>query len=95
MLLQEEKKIEKIEICGDLKFIQIKKVSCIKKGNRVIGTLEPEHYIITPNSDISGESEEIQALCNLIHTNEVKKLYKQSKDKFIEYYKIKTVINAT
>ena len=95
MLLQEEKKIEKIEIYGDLKFIQVKEVSCIKKGDRVVGTMEPKHYIITPNSDIGGESEEIQALCNLIHTSEVKKLYKQSKDKFIEYYKMKTVIDAT
>lgn len=74
MSLTEEKVQDKIEIVSDYKFVQVRNVTIVKRdGIEIARNLS--RYIITPADDISGESEEVQVICNAAHTDAVKASY--------------------
>ena len=70
-MLTEETVQDKIEIVGEYKKISVRTATIIKRDGVEISRSFHRH-VITPNSDISGESAEVQAICAAVHTQEVK-----------------------
>ena len=74
MALSEETVQDKIEIVGDFKHIQVRTATVIKRDDVEISRSFSRH-VLAPDADITGESAEVQAICNAVHTDEVKAAY--------------------
>ena len=74
MALTEETIQDKIEIVSEHKFVQVRTATVIKKDGTEISRGYHRH-VVAPNDDISGESAEVQAICNAVHTDAVKAAY--------------------
>ena len=74
MALTEQTVQDKIEIVGDFKHIQVRTATVIKRDDVEISRSFSRH-VVAPNDDISGESPEVQAICNAVHTQAVKDAY--------------------
>ena len=68
-----EKTIEqdKVEVVGQYKAIQIREASVIKEDGTEL-TRSFHRYVLHPDSDISGETAEVKAICNAVWTDDVK-----------------------
>ena len=71
MGLTEETVQDKIEIVGKYNQISVRTATIIKRDGAEISRSLHRH-VITPNSDISGESAEVQAIAEIVHTQEIK-----------------------
>ena len=76
MALTEEIIQDKIEVVGDYKMVQVRTATVIKKDGVEISRSFYRH-MVAPNADISGESAEVKAICNAVHTDEVKTAYEK------------------
>jgi hypothetical protein len=74
MALTEETVQDKIEIVGDYKHIQVRTATVIKRDDVEISRSFSRH-VVSPLDDVSGESDEVQAIAAAVHTNEVKAAY--------------------
>ena len=74
MALTEETVQDKIEIVGDFKHVQVRTAVVIKRDGVEISRSFSRH-VVAPGDDISGESAEVQASCNAVHTQAVKDAY--------------------
>jgi phage host-nuclease inhibitor protein Gam len=74
MALTEETVQDKIEVVGDYKHVQVRTATIIKKDGTEISRSFHRH-VVAPNADISGESTEVQAICNAVHTDAIKTAY--------------------
>ena len=74
MALTEETVQDKIEIVGDFKHIQVRSAVVIKRDGTEISRSFSRH-VVAPDADITGESAEVQAICNAVHTQAVKDAY--------------------
>jgi phage host-nuclease inhibitor protein Gam len=74
MALTEETVQDKIEIVGDYKHVQVRTATVIKRDGTEISRSFSRH-VVAPDSDITGESAEVQAICNAVHTDEIKAAY--------------------
>ena len=74
MALTEETVQDKIEIVGDFKHVQVRTATVIKRDDTEISRSFSRH-VVAPNDDITGESAEVQAICNAVHTQAVKDAY--------------------
>ena len=79
MALTEETIQDKIEIVGDYKMIQVRTATLIKKDGVEISRSFHRH-VVAPNSDLSGESDDVKAMAAQFHTDKVKAAY----DKWVE-----------
>ena len=71
MALAESIEYDKIEVVGQYKAVQVRKATVIKKDGTEL-TRTYLRYVLHPDSDISGEPAEIQAICNAVWTDAVK-----------------------
>ena len=74
MALTEETVEDKIEIVGDFKHVQVRTATVIKRDGTEISRGYSRH-VVAPDEDISGESTEVQAICNAVHTQSVQDAY--------------------
>ena len=74
MALTEETVQDKIEIVGDYKHVQVRTATVIKRDGTEISRGYHRH-VVAPDADISGESDEVKAICNAVHTDAVKAAY--------------------
>jgi hypothetical protein len=74
MALTERTEQDKIEIVGPYKHIQVRSARVIFDGDAEISRSFSRH-VVAPNDDITGESTEVQAICNAVHTQAVKDAY--------------------
>jgi len=74
MALTERSVEDKIEIVGDYKHIQVRTATIIERDGEEISRSFHRHAL-APDADISGESAEVQAVCNAVWTQEVKDAY--------------------
>ena len=74
MALTERTTEDKIEIVGQFKHIQVRTATIIERDGVEISRSFSRH-VIAPTDDVSAESAEVQALANLLHTDEVKAAY--------------------
>ncbi len=73
-MLTEETVEDKIEIVSEHKFVQVRTATVIKRDGTEISRSFSRH-VVAPNDDITGESTEVQAICNAVHTDAVKTAY--------------------
>ena len=74
MALTEETVQDKIEVVGDFKHVQVRSAVVIKRDGVEISRSFSRH-VVAPNDDITGESTEVQNICNVVHTQAVKDAY--------------------
>ena len=74
MALTETTLDDKIEIVSDFKFIQVRTARVIYDDGTEISR-SFSRRVIAPDADITGESTELQAICNAVHTDDVKAAY--------------------
>ena len=74
MALTEETVQDKIEVVGDYKHVHVRTATVIKRDGEEISRSFHRH-VVAPNDDITGESAEVQAICNAVHTQAVKDAY--------------------
>ena len=71
MALTEETVEDKIEIVGEYKHVQVRTATVIKRDGTEISRSFHRH-VVAPDADITGESTEVQAICNAVHTQAIK-----------------------
>ena len=77
MALTERTVEDKIEIVGHYKMVQVRTATVIERDGVEISRSFHRHAL-APDADISGESAEVQAICNAVWTQEVKDAYAAS-----------------
>ena len=75
MALSESIEYDKIEIVGTYKHVQVRKATVIKKDGTEL-TRSFERYVLYPDMDITKEPTEVQSICNVVWTQEVKDAWK-------------------
>tara|TARA_Y100001937_G_scaffold47680_1_gene66724 strand:- start:203 stop:481 length:279 start_codon:yes stop_codon:yes gene_type:complete len=88
MALTEETIQDKIEVVGDYKAVQVRKATVIKKDGTEISRNFHRHVLqcstksgdTWADTDISGESTEVQAICNAVWSDSVKTAYQTMMD---------------
>ena len=77
MALTKETK-DDYEVRGEYKFIQVRtKTSIMEDGSEL--SFKYSRRVLTPDADVSAESDELKALANALWTDDVKKAYEDSK----------------
>ena len=76
MALTEETIEDKIEVVGDYKIVQVRTATVIKKDGVEL-TRSFHSHVVQPTDDTSGQSDEVKAICNVVHTDAVKEAYKK------------------
>ena len=74
MALTKEVKIDKIEIVGDYKSVQCREATIVSEDGVELSRSFHRH-VLQPDSDISGEPQETQDICNAVWTDEVKEAW--------------------
>tara|TARA_R100001463_G_scaffold56019_2_gene107877 strand:- start:228 stop:488 length:261 start_codon:yes stop_codon:yes gene_type:complete len=70
MALTEAVEVDKVEIVGPFKAVQVRTATVICKDGEEISRGFHRH-VISAGDDYSNESEEVQAICAAVHTQEV------------------------
>ena len=76
MALTEEVIEDQIEIVGPFKHVQVRTATVIKKDGVEINRSFHRH-VVNPTDDTSGQSDEVKAICNVVHTDEIKEAFKK------------------
>ena len=71
MALTKTVKCDKIEIVGDFKAIQCRQATIVSEDGVELSR-SFHHHVLHPDSDISGEPAETQAICTAVWTDAVK-----------------------
>jgi hypothetical protein len=74
MALTEKTLQDKIEIVGAFKHVQVRTARVIY-DNEVEISRSYSRHVVAPDADITGETPEVQAICAVVHTDEVKAAY--------------------
>jgi len=79
MALIKTQKVDKIEIVGDYKHVQVRTATVIEEDGVELSRSFHRH-VVSPLDDTSGETAEVQAICAAVHTDEVKAAYQAHLD---------------
>ena len=71
MAITKETEIAKIEVVGEYKAVQVRTDTVIKEDGKEISRSTHRH-VVHPDSDMSGEDAEVQAVANSVWTDAVK-----------------------
>ena len=74
MALSKEVKYDKVEIVGDYKAVQCRQATVISEDGVELSRSFHRH-VLHPDSDISGEPQEVQDVCNAVWSDEVKEAW--------------------
>ncbi len=75
MALSETIEYDKVEIVGQYKAVQVREATVIKKDGTEL-TRSYRRYVLHPDTDITKEPTEVQSICNVVWTQEVKDAWK-------------------
>ena len=70
MALTKTVKVDKIEIVGDYKQVQVRTATIVSEDGAELSRSFSRH-VIAPGGDISGEDVQVQAICQAVHTDEI------------------------
>ena len=78
MALEKSTKQDKIEIvdCGDWKVLQVRTATIITDDGKQISRYFKSH-VVTPNSDLTNESDEVKKLAEIYFTDDAKAKHKE------------------
>ena len=71
MALTERTEEDKIEVVGTFKHVHVRTATVIERGGNEISRTYHRH-VLAPDADITGQSAEVQAICNAAWTQSVK-----------------------
>ena len=71
MAITKEVKCDRVEVVGDFKAIQCRQATIVSEDGVELSRSFHRH-VLHPDSDISGEPTETQAICNAVWTDAVK-----------------------
>ena len=74
MALTKEVKHDKIEVVGEYKSVQCRQATIVKEDGVEISRSFQRH-VLHPDSEISGETQEVQDICNAVWSDEVKQAW--------------------
>ena len=74
MSLTEEQVIDKIEIVGDYRHVQVRTATVIKRDGVEISRSFHRH-VVSPDKDTKDEDDFVKSICALVHTDKVKADY--------------------
>jgi len=77
MALNEHQEIDKIEIVGTHRHIQVRTATVISRDGVELSRAFHRH-VVTPGADVTGEDEAVQAVAGVLHTPEVVSAYRAS-----------------
>jgi hypothetical protein len=69
--ITKEVKYDNIEVSGDYKAVSCREATIIKEDGVEL-TRSFHRHVLHPDSDISGETQEVQDICNAVWTDAVK-----------------------
>ena len=78
MALTKETQIGKIEVVGQYKSVQVRTDTVVMEDGEELSRKYHRHALM-PDTDISSEHTEVQAVCNAVWTDEVKANYETFK----------------
>ena len=79
MAITKTTEVDKIEIVGLYKTLQVRQATVIKEdGNEISRTFY--RYSLPPDADISNEPSDVQAVCNAVWTQDIKDAYTTAKN---------------
>jgi hypothetical protein len=79
MALTKEVVYDKVEIVGKYKAVQCREATIVKEDGVELSRSFHRH-VLHPDADISGESQEIQDVCNAVWSDEVKQAWSDFQD---------------
>ena len=77
MALTESTKIDQIEVVNDWN-IQVRQATIIERDGQFVSRTF-HRWVLTPDSDISGQEQKVKDICNVAWTPEVKSAYETFK----------------
>ena len=90
MVLTKETTADQIEVVGEHRLVQVRTRTTVKEDDVVISSSLHRHVLVPRvksgdpatwgDTDISGESTEVQAICNAVWTDEVKTAYETAQE---------------
>jgi len=75
MALIKVSQLDKTEIVGEFKHVQCRHATWVEDDGVMVGGKEYSRHVISPNSDVSGEPAETQAIVAAVHTQAIKDAY--------------------
>lgn len=66
---------DRIEIVGELKHVQVRVATIILDAGIEV-TRAYSRYVVAPTDDISALTAAVQAVCNAVHTDDIKAAYR-------------------
>jgi len=84
MALTKETIIDKIEIVGEFKAVQVRTATIIKEDEAELSR-SFDRKVISAGDDYSGETAEVQAICSAVHTDAVVQAYADFIDAMQDY----------
>jgi hypothetical protein len=79
MALTKTQKVDKIEIVGDCKHVQVRTATVIEEDGVELSRSYHRH-VVSPLDDTSNEEAQVQAICAAVHTQDVKDAYQAHLD---------------
>ena len=77
MALTKETIEDKIEVVGEYKAVQVRTATIVKEDGVEL-TRSFQRKVLQPDMDISGESSEVQGICNAVWTDDVKSAWAEN-----------------
>ena len=78
MALTKETQIGKIEVVGKYKSVQVRTDTVVMEDGKELSRQYHRHTLM-PDADISNEHADVQGICNVVWTDEVKAAYETFK----------------
>ena len=75
MSLTKEIVVDKIEVTGEFRHVQVRTATRVLEDGVVLSQSFHRHVVAPDATDISGETQEVQDVCNAVHTQAVKDAY--------------------
>ena len=77
MALTERTEVDKIEIVGPFRAVQVRTATVIERDSEEF-TRSYHRHVVSAGDDYSAEEAEVQAICSAVHTPEVIAAYQAS-----------------
>jgi hypothetical protein len=74
MALTERESVDRIEVVGDHKQVQVRCATIIERDGVEVSRSFHRH-VVSPGDDTSNEYDDVQAICAVVHTPEVISVY--------------------
>ena len=74
MTLTKETIIDKIEIVGDYRHVQVRMATVVKENGKELSRSFHRH-VVSPDKDTKDEDDSVKAICAVVHTDKIKADY--------------------